>query len=77
MYISDLSGAGERACERYRHIDVRNAFEWRVIRDPAIAGIAQYDAGEGPERALAVLPPDQALGMPANGDLLDKIDRIF
>ncbi|MBL8536614.1 MAG: hypothetical protein JNM59_04355 [Hyphomonadaceae bacterium] len=77
MYVSDISGAGERACESYRHIDVQSTDDPRVIRDPAVAAIAQYDAGDGPERALAVLPPDEALGMPANGDLFNKIDRIF
>lgn len=77
MYVSDISGAGESTCGSYRHIDAQSVVDSRVIRDPTVVAMAQFDAGHDPDRALAVLPADAALGVPANGDLLDKIDRIF
>lgn len=52
--------------------DVRVPFS-----DPVVAGLVQYDPGHAPIRAMTLLPKSERKGVPRDGDLVNKVRRVF
>lgn len=77
IVMSDYDGVREHACRGFSTFEpvVENART--PVRDGLVAGLVQYEPGQAPIRAMDLVRIGEPTGVPPDGDLVDKVRRVF
>lgn len=76
--VSNLEGVRAFDCQRVPEYRANVPIDSRLIRDPGVAALIQFDP-EGGEarRAISILPPDEPLPGAQDYELFARVESIF
>lgn len=77
LIVTDLNGTRQSTCQRLPRLRSTVVQDPRSITDPVVVGATEIDTANARRRLFTILPPGEVTGAPANGDLIDKISRVF
>jgi hypothetical protein len=76
VIVSDRDGVRRGECQRVPAYSAAVPPDGRAVRDPAIAGLVQFD-GQTERRAITLVPAEETIGLTSGQTLFDKVARVF